>query len=329
EWQILPAFAGISLVILAAVTGVVFLFARYITAPVRELARASREMSAGNLESPVTVRRDDEIGELAEAFRAMQQDLAASRRALEAEKLRYAELNDLKEQMLANVPHELKTPLAAIAASMEMLRQYEATLTPEERTRLLDSLHRSVVRLQFLIDNMLDAASIQAGRFRIQPEPVSILAMIEEARLFLQPLLHQKGQSLNVIASGNGARVCADPQRVEQVLINLISNANKYGDANSAIQVETQRGQDYMCVQIRNGGAPVPPEVQRSIFDRFARNPLTAQVNGSGLGLAIARTIVEMHNGEIELTSSAENGTTVRFTLPLHKEEFDEDPDRR
>jgi signal transduction histidine kinase len=163
EGRIILIFLVVGVLTLGAVAVDVYLLARHITGPLHQLARTSQAIAQGDLAAPVTVERQDEIGALADDFRAMQRGLIASRAALEGEIARCAELNDLKERLLANAPHELKTPLAAIGASLEMLREDDGPLAPEERARLLESIQRSVLRLQALVENILDAASIQAG----------------------------------------------------------------------------------------------------------------------------------------------------------------------
>lgn len=323
--SLIIAFLGVAVLILLLVTGVTYLFARSITRPLGELAQATRAVALGQLQAPLLIERGDEIGALADDFRAMQKDLAASRRALEDEKSRYAELNDLKERLLGNVPHEIKTPLTAIAASLEILQSKETSLAPEEREELLESIQRAVVRLQYLVDNMLDAASIQAGQFHVRVQPRRLAPLVEEARLFVQPLLLQKGQTLCLSDTSAGVRVQADPTRVIQVLINLLSNASKYGYAGVDIRVDLQPQPPFVRVDVSNAGDPISSEDQQKLFARFVRGSRTNGLSGVGLGLAIARTIIEMHGGQMGLTSDVGQGTTVWFTLPIANEVGDED----
>ncbi len=325
DTNLITAFLIVALLILLLVTAVTYLFARSITEPLAELARTTRAVAQGQLDAPLPVQRRDEIGAFADDFRAMQRELAASQRALENEKTRYAELNDLKERLLANVPHELKTPLSAIAASLEILQSEDTDLTRAERAELLESIHRAVVRLQYLVENMLDAASIQAGQFRVHAQPKRLAPLVEEARLFVQPLLMQKGQTLHMRDDTDGAHVSADPSRIVQVLVNLLSNASKYGYARAEIGVELQPREKFVRVSVSNRGDPIPWEEQQRLFQRFVRGSRVEGLSGVGLGLAIARTIVELHGGEIGLTSDTERGTTAWFILPRAHEVEDED----
>jgi len=331
DTPVIAVFFGLAVFTLAAVAVDVYILVRYITDPLRRLAQATRAIAQGDLGVPLTVRREDEIGSLADDFRAMQRELQAARLALESEKTRYADLNELKERLLANVPHEIKTPLSAIAASLEILQEDGARLTEGERAQLLESIHRSVARLEYLVENMLDAASIQAGQFRVRLEGARLGPMLAETRLFLQPLLDQKGQTLSLVDLAGGALVMADPLRITQVLTNLVSNASKHGPAGSTIGVEVSLVENCARVRVHNAGAPIPPDVQRRLFERFTRNAGADGAAGAGLGLAIARTIIEMHHGQIGLTSTSDEGTTAWFAIPLAPEAADatdDDPDR-
>jgi signal transduction histidine kinase len=322
DGRIVIIFLVVGVITLCAVAVDVYFLARHITDPLRQLAETTQAVAQGDLAAPVTVTRADEIGALADDFRAMQRELAASRNALEGEKARYAELNELKERLLANVPHEIKTPLAAIGASLELLRADDGQLNPAERARLLESIHRSVLRLQALVENMLDAASIQAGQFRLRVESTPLAPILTEARLFVQPLLDQNGQEFKLGDQTGGALVRADPARITQVLINLVSNASKHGDANLPIEVNAALGEHAARLEVRNQGPPIPlAEQQRLLEPQFGDQQAAA---GAGLGLAIARAIVEMHHGQIGLASAADSGTTVWFSLPLAQSGGDE-----
>ncbi len=326
--KVVAIFLALAVLILIAVALDVYFLARYITNPLTELAQATRAIAAGQLDLPLTINRRDEIGALADDLRAMQKELVASRRALEAENARYAELNELKERLLANVPHEIKTPLSAIAASLEILQDAGAQLPLEDRARLLESIQRSVVRLQYLIDNMLDAASIQAGQFRVHLQATPFAPMVEDARLFIQPLLDQNRQTLQVRDASDGALVQADPARITQVFTNLLSNACKYGQRGEAILLEALRETKVLRVCVAYPSARIPSEEQNQIFERFTRGASALGVPGAGLGLGIAKMIVELHGGEIGLPKTDGNRFELAFTLPLVPEGENENPRR-
>ena len=321
-------FLIIGILILFGVGIDVYFLARNISVPVRELSQATRAIAEGRLDVPFTLQREDELGILADDFRQMQVELRRSREALQQEKERYAELNELKDRLLANVPHEIKTPLAAIAASLEMLEDQHLHLTPAEQRQLLASIHRSVVRLEYLIDNLLDAPTIQAGQFRVRVEATPLAPILEQAGSFIIPLLEQNQQTLQIEDRTGGMLVQADPVRITQVLVNLLSNANKYGNPMGTIEVTAAVEGKQARVQVHNDGAPIPPEDQKRLFERFARSAQTEHISGVGLGLAIAKTIIDLHGGEIGLSSSAEQGTTIWFTLPVSNEVLDESLDR-
>jgi signal transduction histidine kinase len=234
----------------------------------------------------------------------------------------YAELSrerDRYRDLLAIVPHEFKTPLAALTASLELLQSDYADLTSDQARSLLQSIHRSTIRLHSLVDNLLDTASIQAGQFQVKPEPSDLADIVHEAWLFVQPLLEQKGQELQVGIPENLPPVMADGPRVTQVLINLLANAVKYGPPGMPLSLEARVDGDSLRIAVTDRGPGIPVGDQSQLFQRFARAASggAATPPGLGLGLAIVKEIVDMHQGTIGLDSRLGQGTTVWFTLPL------------
>ena len=147
-------------------------------------------------------------------------------------------MHRLLGHFLANVAHEFRTPLSALAASVELLLDQAPDLSPGELAELLASLHLGVLGLQTLIDNLLESASIEAGQFRVQPRPSGLEEIIVAAASTMQPLLAKRGQRLVVDLPGAMPRVQADPRRAGQVLINLLSNASKNGPDGSEIELK-------------------------------------------------------------------------------------------
>lgn len=300
-------FIGLALILAALVLGEAYLLSRQITRPLSALIHATRALGEGDLATPLTMRGNDELALLAQTFETMRARLAETYADLARERNRYRDF-------LAIMPHEFKTPLAALAASLELLEMDERSLTAEQKT-LLGSIQRSVIRLHSLVDNLLDSASIQAGQFHVQVKPSDLRAIIADARLFTQPLLDQKDQSLELSTPADLPWVMADARRMTQVLINLISNAHKYGPSGVPIRVETRVAERHVRVSVSDCGAGIPPDEQRDLFQRFMR--ASSRPAGLGFGLAIAREIIEQHQGQIGLESAVAKGTTIWFTLPM------------
>lgn len=224
-------------------------------------------------------------------------------------------------RFLANVAHEFRTPLSALAASVELLLDQAPDLSDVELAELLTSLHLGVLGLQTLIDNLLESASIEAGHFRVHPRPSNLGEIVAEAIGMMEPLLDKHGQHLVVELPAAIPVVRADPRRTVQVLVNLLSNASKYGPDGAEIEISAEVLGDWVRVSMADSGPGVPPEYRQDLFRRFAQRGLGndhAQV-GAGLGLSVVKTVVEAHGGEVGIDDHEGGGSIFWFTLPVEK----------
>jgi PAS domain S-box-containing protein len=226
-------------------------------------------------------------------------------------------VRQLKDAFLANVTHEFRTPLAALIASLEILRDEHETMSADEHRQLFGALQVGVQRLDILVQNLLDSASIQAGYFRVEPEIISLGPLVREAGQFVEPLLKQRRQSLVVTMPDQLSPVLADGQRIVQVLLNLISNASKFSPDDDRIVVAAKEEAGVVIVSVTDYGPGIAPTHQARLFERFLRpGAETVQAQGAGLGLAIVKAIIERHGGEVHVHSAHEE-TTFSFTLPI------------
>lgn len=250
------------------------------------------------------MRREDRGWEQVYVFR----DVTAEEEALR-----------LRESFLANVSHEFKTPLAALRAAIELLATEQSRLSADELRELMDSVLLGVLRLEELVDNLLSSASIQAGQFEMRPRPIDLGSIVEDVLLTTRPLLALRGQALELDIPPDLPPVQADPRRLTQVLVNLISNASKYGPPRRPIRVQatvTPGADPTVTVRVRDEGPGIPPETRALLFQPFRRPADETGQSGVGLGLAIVKTIIERHQGRVGVESD-EHGTTFWFTLPL------------
>jgi PAS domain S-box-containing protein len=220
---------------------------------------------------------------------------------------------------LANVAHEVRTPLSALAASVELLLDQTPDLSPGELQELLTSLHLGVLGLQTLIDNLLESASIEAGHFRVHPRSSNLDAIIAEAVAMMQPLLEKRGQHLVVELPAAIPVVQADPRRTMQVLVNLLSNASKYGPDNAEIEIGATLQGDRVRITVADSGPGVPAEQRQNLFRRFvSADPGNGKTQvGAGLGLSVVKAIVEGHGGQVGIDSGEGGGSVFWFTLLL------------
>lgn len=223
----------------------------------------------------------------------------------------------LTSHFLANVSHEFRTPLSAVAASVELLIDQAAELSPDELQSLLTSLHLGVLNLQTLVDNLLESASIEAGRFRVYPRPTPLHEIIAEAVATMQPLLDRHGQRLVVELPAAMPAVLADPRRIVQVLTNLLSNASKYGPVDAEITLAVSAADGWARVSVADQGPGIPAEQRRDLFRRFvtpAGQDSRSQA-GFGLGLSVVKAITEAHGGQVGVDDRLDGATVFWFTL--------------
>ncbi len=231
-------------------------------------------------------------------------------------------MHRLLGDFMANITHEFRTPLAALAASIELLLDQLPSLSQAELKELLDSLHLGILSLQTLIDNLLEGASIEAGRFRVQPRPADLGEIIQEAAQTMRPLLEKYGLGLRLDLPAELPPVVIDPRRTAQVLVNLLSNAVKWSPAGGEVRLTAAPQAGTTPPQVRvavvDSGPGVPAEQRRDLFTRFARpegQARPAQV-GAGIGLSVVKAIVEAQGGRVGVSDRpAGDGAEFWFTV--------------
>lgn len=223
---------------------------------------------------------------------------------------------------LANIAHEFRTPLSAAGASIELLIDQAPDLSDTELQELLNSLHLGVLRLQTLVDNLLECASIEAGRFVVSPRSNDIAEIISTAVQTMQPLLEKYGQRLLVELPANIPVVYADARRIEQVLVNLLYNASKFGPADAEITISVLVDQMWAKVLVADRGPGISHEQKSFVFRRIM-HPDTSSDNakvGAGLGLSVVKAVIEAHDGQVGVDDRPGGGAIFWFTLPLVNE---------
>ncbi|HET9911073.1 MAG TPA: ATP-binding protein, partial [Anaerolineales bacterium] len=227
---------------------------------------------------------------------------------------------------MANITHEFRTPLAALEASSELLLDNLHSLSKSETEELLVSLNLGIINLQTLIDNLIEAASIEAGRFKISVQPIPFDAILTDALGMIQPLAEK--YSLKLISQPVDASivVTADQRRTVQALVNLLSNAVKHSPENGQIQVKHTILDTRLRVEVIDDGSGVPLGQRGNLFRRFAHLETSNERarQGAGLGLSVVKEIVEAQQGEVGITELPGGGTAFWFTLPLVNKRIEE-----
>jgi PAS domain S-box-containing protein len=224
---------------------------------------------------------------------------------------------------LANITHEFRTPLTAQAVSIELLLDQLDDLDASELRELLTAHYLGVLSLQTLIDNLLEGASIEAGRFRVSPQPTELGEVITKATTTVRPLVEKYGLELQVQLPESIPLVQADARRTAQVLVNLLSNAIKWSEKGGVIRLSAFAGDREMKVMVADQGPGIPAEQKGELFTWLPNLPAKngRADYGAGLGLSVVRTIVEAQGGHVGADDGPGGGTVFWFTVPFLEQE--------
>jgi signal transduction histidine kinase len=276
--------------------------ARTLSHPIQELTEATRKVAKGALGYQVQVRTRDELGALAESFNQMSADLAQA--------------TNQRLQMTADIAHELRSPLSVILGYTEALSEGKLPGSDE----VFQSLHIEARHLQRLIDDLRTLSLADAGELPLALRAVSPRLLLEQVRAAHTARARQQRVSLRVQAAADLPDLEVDPDRIAQVLGNLVSNALRYTPSKGEVVLSAEPHGDQIEVRIQDTGAGIPAKDLPHIFDRFYRGDEARHTSEgeSGLGLAIAKSIVEAHRGTITAESSQGQGATFILRLPAH-----------
>jgi len=226
-------------------------------------------------------------------------------------------IHRLVGEFMANITHEFRTPLSALAASVELLRDELPTLTKEEMGDLLEALNIGIIDLQSLIDNLIEAASIEAGRFRVNPKAVKLLVILSDALSTVKRLMMKKGLKIKMSDPKPFCLVRADHRRVVQALVNLLSNAIKHSPEGGGLGLRILLLEKEVLVEVQDEGPGVHPAFQDRLFKRFTTN-VSGQdlpVAGMGLGLSVVKAVIEAQGGRVGYRNPEEGGALFWLTL--------------
>ncbi len=223
-----------------------------------------------------------------------------------------------RDTILANISHEFRTPLAAQAASLELLQDNLQTLSREQLEELVASLQRGTHRLTRLIDNLLESVRIESGQLGIRQQSLAIGDVVHDAGELVAGLLSQRGQALEVTLPDDLPEIVGDAPRLTQVFVNLLANANKFGPEGRPIRIVGGHAEGQVRVAVEDEGPGVADPERGSIFERFYRAAdQEPEPRGLGLGLWIVKSIVDRHGGSVSAERTAEGRTRFTVSLPV------------
>ena len=257
--------------------------------------------------------------EHSQALERASAQLRATAEKLEVANRQLRHVDQQKDEFLSQVSHEVRTPMTAIRAFSEILLT-ESDLEEQSRRKFVNTIHKESLRLTSLLDEILDLSALERGERVWENRPIDAEDSLDQALLVCDALAMHSGTAIRAGPRAACAPVLADPDRLSQVLINLISNAIKYNDAEKPqVQICSRiEGGDYL-VEVSDNGIGIPEEERPRIFEKFYRGRLgeSASYAGAGLGLPISREIVTRMKGRLELVGGPERGACFRVTLPL------------
>ncbi len=310
------------------------LFSRWlshsITAPLRSLTAAAEQVADGALDHPIAIERtDDDIDRLAQAFRHMQrsvkdkielierqtQELQQQVKLTHKQNLSLQQADKLKDELLANTSHELRTPIHGIKGMAESMLASQQDLT-EGQQKQLGLIIKSADGLARLVDDLLDYHQMRYGQLEIHPQPVSSKGVIRLVLDLCQHLVQAKPLTLVDISPVELPPVLADEQRLEQVLYNLVGNAIKYTPQGKVVLSALVEG-NFLRIKVTDTGIGITPDHLEHIFEPLVQMSPEVSKQGAGLGLSITRQLVHLMGGELFVESEPSVGSTFAFTLPL------------
>lgn len=295
----LPTVVGPIAGVLVAL-GLVQVLARGMTSPLREMAQAATRLAKGDWDRPVTTSSADEVGDLARAFNVMAAELA--------------EVDRVRRDLVANVSHELRTPISALRARLENLVDGVEPAAPETLQVMLDQ----VERLGRLVEQLLDLSRLEAGVVPLDPVRFDAGALLE--RVAAEFSVHAGGTPIEVQVGEGRPAGLGDPERMHQVVANLVDNAVRHSPPGQPVRLEASRSSDGgLRIDVVDRGPGIDPAVADRVFERFWRadRARAADGSGAGLGLAIAQWIVELHGGVIGVADAVAGAPGCRMFVEL------------
>ena len=255
---------------------------------------------------------------------SLYEEARRGREAAEREQERLRELEQMKDEFLSTAAHELRTPLTTIRMSaglaLEQLEQMAALDAVDSRiVNLIGLIVDGSQRMHSLVNDLLDLTRLEQGRATFNIESFNLREVVDDAVATVAPLFESKRQKLDVRLPEAQCAIRADRRRLEQVVINLLSNANKYSPADAQVEIRAVRSSDECIVAVRDNGPGVPEGERERIFDRFYRSTLhrTDRTPSTGLGLPIARKIAEMHGGRVWVEPAPSGGSIFTLAIPV------------
>ncbi len=282
--------------------GFVWLLTDRFVRPLREMAAAAHSFAEGDFSPRVKVKGKDEVAQLGEALNGMAVSLSS--------------VEMMRRSFIANVSHELKTPMTTIAGFIDGM--LDGTIPREKQAQYMRIVSDEVKRLSRLVRSMLDLSRIDSGELKMNTTQLDLTDIVVNVLVASEQRIEKKSLSITGVEDCESVKVCGDYDLLNQVLYNLLDNAIKFTNDGGNIHIRLYREDGRVHVSIRNTGEGIPPEEMPQIFERFYKSDRSRSLdkNGVGLGLYIVHTVIRLHGGEITVRSVQGDYTEFTFWIP-------------
>ncbi|MCQ6559497.1 sensor histidine kinase [Paenibacillus mendelii] len=278
-----------------------FVLGRRLSRPLKEMSRSALMYAKGDFSRKVEVRTRDEIGQLGETLNYMAAELAS--------------LENARREFLANVSHDLRAPLTSINGFLTAMM--DGAIPPEREKHYMEMMKESSDRMMKLVGDLLDMARIEAGQFRLEKVRFNITEQIRKTIARMEPQFVQHQIAVDLDSPEEDLYTVADPDRIDQVLANLLQNAVFYSPAGSGVRVSIKEHNGSTVIAVSDQGIGMTQEELERIWDRFYKgDKARSRKLGTGIGLSIVKHILDRHDAAIRIESEVGRGTVFTITLP-------------
>ena len=292
--------------ILTAFIGLLLFF--LLTKRLRLVTKAVGEFEKGNYQSRIDSTARDEIGQLSVAFNKMAETIHSN-----IDEIKNSDR--MRRDLIANISHDLRSPLASVQGYLETIFIKEKSLKPDELKHYLNIVYKNIQHLNKLVYDLLELSKLDARQIKPKPEPFSLAELTQDVVLKFKPQADKNNIDINSSFPSDLPMVKADIGMIENALSNLLENALNYTPEKGNVTVGLKVIDKFVKVEVSDSGSGIPKEDLPHIFDRFYRVDKSRSTEGTGLGLAITKKIIEAHESEISVDSKLNSGTTFTFNL--------------
>ncbi len=304
--------------------------AEYIVRPVNHLREGASKIGAGNFDLRIPRMHEDEIGELANSFNSMadalqerdrkineyMESLKNANRELERTNDELVRLEKEKTDFNAMITHDIKSPLSTILAYAEMIQDGSLS-RQEEIEKAMSSVYTSGKKILTLVDNFLISAAIEAGKLKLNLQPLDINNLVEDSMGAFIPQAERRNVTISLVKETALPHITGDKVQLDRVICNILGNALKYIPPGASVTVTTRLALDSVEIDISDTGGGIPEKDVDTMFQKFRRSSATGKIDGMGLGLYISKAVAEAHGGSVSLKSKLGEGATFTVRIPV------------